>query len=369
MDVLVRREGVWERARPLAHSKEDEFQLLVQDVFPQVLASQFDRPSVVAREVQTREGGRVDVVSIDQDGIITLCECKLEKNAGSRREVLGQVLEYAGSFADMAFEEFAARVSDRLETDLVGAMAEAAAEDFDPVAWTEAVDGNLRSGTFRLVVAVDALTEALRQTVLYLNERCAFPLVAAELRLVTEQGVEVLVPRLFGEEAAERKLERRTRAAPTVRNPDVVIVPATRALAEFERLSAYICQPKRSFQLVEYLGFYWQRRIEPRFPKIRGFVKDVLFTPEEAQRLKGDPDPLTARVGEIVEQALADVEGDRRVGERYQVVPLDIDSGFTLAAPIEHKGPSAWTQNQRYATVDALRTQPATTDDLAQAEG
>src|ERR687896_843764 len=108
MDVLVRREGVWERARPLAHSKEDEFQLLAQEVFSQVLASQFDRPSVVAREVQTPEGGRVDVVSIDQDGIVTLCECKLGKNAGSRREVLGQVLEYAGSFSGMPFEEFAA---------------------------------------------------------------------------------------------------------------------------------------------------------------------------------------------------------------------------------------------------------------------
>jgi hypothetical protein len=154
-----------------------------------------------------------------------------------------------------------------------------------------------------------------------------------------------------------------------VRNPDVVIVPATKALGEFERLSAYICQPKRSFQPVEYLGFYWQRRIEPQFPKVLGFVKDVLFTPEEAQRLKSEPDPVTARVGQIVEQALADDEGDRRVGERYQVVPLDIEAGFTLAAPIEHEGPSAWTQNQRYATADALRTQPATTDDLAQAEG
>src|SRR5439155_20837312 len=126
-------------------AKEDAFQRLVQDVFPHILASQFDRLSVVAREVQTRQGGRVDVVSIDQDGIITLCECKLEKNAGSRREVLGQVLEYAGSFTDMPFEEFAARVSDRLATDLVGAMGEAATDDFDPVAWTEVVDAQLRA--------------------------------------------------------------------------------------------------------------------------------------------------------------------------------------------------------------------------------
>src|SRR4051812_29373372 len=119
MDVLVKDSGVWKRAEICAHRREDAFQQLAQEVFPQVLASQFDRPSVVAREVQTPQGGRVDVVSVDQDGIITLCECKLEKNAGSRREVLGQVLEYAGAFAGMSYDEFASRMSDRLESDLI----------------------------------------------------------------------------------------------------------------------------------------------------------------------------------------------------------------------------------------------------------
>lgn len=171
MEPLVRRAGSWERPNAPAYTKEESFQNLVQEVFPQVLASQFDRPSVVAREVQTPEGGRVDVVSIDQDGIVTLCECKLEKNAGSRREVLGQVLEYAGSFAGMSFEDFAARMSDRLDTDVVSAMRDAAADDFDTTVWIEAVENQLVVGKFRLVIAVDALTDTLRQTVLYLNER------------------------------------------------------------------------------------------------------------------------------------------------------------------------------------------------------
>jgi hypothetical protein len=369
MQLLVKRNGRWERPKPSLHAQEVGFQQLVQDVFPQVLASQFDRPSVVAREVQAPHGGRIDVVSIDQDGIITLCECKLEKNAGSRREVLGQVLEYAGAFAGMPVDDFAGRVASRLDTDLLTAMAQSAAEDFHADAWRAALDGHLRAGRFRLVVAVDALTDTLRQTVLYLNDHADFSLVVAELRLVTEGSVEMLVPRLFGEEAAERKLVSRTKAAPGVRNPDVVIVPATKALAEFQRLGAYICQPRRSFQPVKYLGFYWQRRIEPQFPKVWDFVKDVLFTPQEAERLRADPDALTSRVGEVVQQALGDPDSDREVGERYQVVPLDLEAGFTLDAPIQHDGPAAWTQNQRYATRDALEKNPATTDELAEAEG
>lgn len=224
----MRHEGVWERPRSVAHAKEDEFQRLVQDVFP----------AGSGKPVRSAFGGREG----GSDQTRGTRRCRLHRSRRNHHPLRAQAREErrlaaGGSRTGVgvrrllcrhAFEEFAARVSDRLDTDLVGAMGEAAAEDFDPVAWTEAVDGNLRSGTFRLVVAVDALTDALCQTVLYLNERCAFPLVAAELRLVTEQGVEVLVRRLFGEEAAERKLERRTRAAPTVRNPDVVIVPAAR---------------------------------------------------------------------------------------------------------------------------------------------
>ena len=52
-------------------------------------------------------------------------------------------------------------------------MRDAAAEDFDPDDWRAAVEEQLRTGSLRLVVAVDALSDTLRQTVLYLNERCA----------------------------------------------------------------------------------------------------------------------------------------------------------------------------------------------------
>src|SRR5262245_27450942 len=137
--LLVKRKSGWEPPAFRIHAKEQSFQHLVQSVFPQVLASQFDRPSITAREVQTPEGGRADVVSVDQDGIITLCECKLDKNAGSRREVLGQVLEYGASFAGMSFNEFATRVADRLDTDFVGAMTAAATEDFVADEWESAV--------------------------------------------------------------------------------------------------------------------------------------------------------------------------------------------------------------------------------------
>lgn len=57
--------------------------------------------------------------------MITLCECKLDRNAGSRREVLGQILEYGGSLHGMKFGDFRRLVSDRIDADLVDAMRDA----------------------------------------------------------------------------------------------------------------------------------------------------------------------------------------------------------------------------------------------------
>jgi len=133
--------------------------------------------------------------------VITLCECKLDRNAGSRREVLGQVLEYAGSLKGMKLGDFRRLVSDRLEIDLIDAMRERTTEDFDPFAWEETVALSLEGGHFRLVVAVDQLTDVLKQTVLYLNDRAAFSLLVAEMRRVRHNGVEMLAPSVFGEEA------------------------------------------------------------------------------------------------------------------------------------------------------------------------
>jgi RecB family endonuclease NucS len=61
-----------------------------------VLRTQTDAPAVIVREVSMPDGGRIDVLAIDADGEISICECKRASNPGSRREVVGQVLEYAG---------------------------------------------------------------------------------------------------------------------------------------------------------------------------------------------------------------------------------------------------------------------------------
>ncbi len=366
MDLLIRGGDGWVPAESLHYIGESEFQQVVQETFERTLTAQSERAVVVTREVPTPEGGRIDVVAVDQDGVVSLCECKLDRNAGSRREVLGQVLEYAGSLKGMTFGDFRRLLSARLETDLVDAMRERATDDFDAVAWEESVARSLDIGRFRLVIAVDQLTDVLKQTVLYLNERATFSLLVAEMRRVRHNGVEMLAPSVFGEEAAQRKLPKRS-SSPTVRDADTVIVAATLAHPEFKRLGAYICQPKRSFRDgIRYLGFYTERTIFPEFPAIAERRLDVPISEENVAKLRGGSE-MDKRVAEVIAAALA--TPDRSTRERQQVILLDLDAGFSLERPIHHDGPAAWTQNQRYTTSAALRSEPETTEALAALEG
>jgi len=119
----------WEKADPATFASEIEFQGLVRETFDQVLATQSDAPAVIAQEVVMPDQGKLDLLGIDTDGVIAVCECKLASNSGARREVLGQVLEYGGQLCGMSFRDFRARVEARLGGNLFEAMAKIASEE------------------------------------------------------------------------------------------------------------------------------------------------------------------------------------------------------------------------------------------------
>ena len=369
--MLVRRDAKeWRRAEPVGFANEVEFQGLVQETFDQVLATQSDAPAVIAREVAMPDQGKLDVLGIDTDGVVSVCECKLASNAGARREVLGQVLEYAGQLHGMSFRAFRTRVEARIGGDLFDAMAKVIDEnEWDRDVWTDEVTDRLDSGRFRVIVATDAITPTLKQTVLYLNTHTDLPVMAVELQRAQKDGVEVLVPTVFAEEQARRKAPAPA-VTSTVENADTVVVAATFALADYERTKAYICQPMRSFRDgIEYLGFYAKRRIEPFFPRVLGFKKSLPFRSETVDSLLASGDPLDARVAQIIKLELADSNSQREWGKEYQVVPLDPSQGFELPQAIKHDGGSAWLRGQRYTSSEALKTKPATTDELQAAGG
>jgi hypothetical protein len=137
-----------------------------------------------------------------------------------------------------------------------------------------------------------------------------------------------------------------------VTESDVVVVPARDAWPEYQEYSAYVCQPDRAFQPVTRIGFYSQGRIYPLVPKILATHERVEF------QFKRHPGEL----GKLVDRLLK--ETPRSAGKSYKVLFLsapDDKQTVRLEQPIvndlttEDGRTTAFTQNQRYVSLAALR--------------
>ena len=138
---------------------------------------------------------------------------------------------------------------------------------------------------------------------------------------------------------------------------DVVIVAARVAWPEYQKYHVYVCQPDRSFKQVARIGFYSQGKIHPLIPKIIDVHEHVEFVPEQ----------YDGKLRSLIEKLLE--ETTRKQGEAYKVVFLsapDSTETVNLGQPIvndlqtESGGITAFTQNQRYMTLERLRNAKTT---------
>jgi hypothetical protein len=209
--VLIRRSGGgWEPPSVTSYENEAELQNLVRESPELVGAS----AAVVAlREFALPNAGYLDVLLVGLDGSVTLVEAKLNRNPEIRRAVVGQLLGYAGGLWGMSYDELDGVVRGRTGSSLAEqAESVAGDEEFDQVEFRARVADNLAEGAFRLVFAVDEITEDLKRAVEYLNAHTttALEVIVLEFRYSRVDGLEILLPNSFGEEAARRKHSART---------------------------------------------------------------------------------------------------------------------------------------------------------------
>ncbi len=144
---------------------------------------------------------------------------------------------------------------------------------------------------------------------------------------------------------------------------DTVVVAAKVAYDEYLQYSAYICQANRSFRDIDRFAFYRAKRIEPHIPKILIRMMDVEWTEAEAARLVASANSDDHTVGELMRRVMAEPTG--RDEASYQIIVLsgpDDAETIRLAAPLEHRGPSAWAQGQRYASSERMKRAESTND-------
>ena len=144
---------------------------------------------------------------------------------------------------------------------------------------------------------------------------------------------------------------------------DTVVVAARVAYPEYLAMGAYACQPNRSIRNVSRMGFYTHKQVMPEIAEVYRRFTDVLFVPGEARRLRAKKDPLEKRLADVIRRRLT--TRPEQLGGHFDVHilsgPTDPDT-LILDSPIQHIPHNAWTQGQRYTSVERLKKAKTTAD-------
>jgi hypothetical protein len=157
------------------------------------------REYAVADELGDRRS--LDHLLLDQDGIPTFVEVKRSSDTRIRREVVGQMLDYAANairycgslqatFLTMAKEE---------GIDPEEKMRELLGREADLQKFWETVENNLQLGNLRLLFVADQIPPELQRIIEYLNEQLErTEVLGVEIKRFTSDSVQTLVPKVVG---------------------------------------------------------------------------------------------------------------------------------------------------------------------------
>lgn len=213
------------RMRPGAPSSEDKMQELVAR-YPELIGDADGDLLLISREQPVSDGldssGRwsLDHLFVTRNAVPVLVELKRASDTRLRREIVGQLLDYAangvaywqaGSIAEAFRATCASRQANAEE------VLSIFLGDADISAFWEQVDANLKAGRIKLVFVADVIPPELARVVEFLNEQMRADVRAVELRWFEgDSGVMTLVPRIIGEtqRAAAHKSAGRDLPAP-----------------------------------------------------------------------------------------------------------------------------------------------------------
>jgi hypothetical protein len=154
---------------------------------------------------------------------------------------------------------------------------------------------------------------------------------------------------------------------------EVLVVAARKALADYQKYGVYICQPNRTFRPCSHMAFYSSGRIHHQIPSILGKIEQIMMTREAVEGYsddKGHRERFLFVIDEL------DKSASPRIGELAKVLFLSMpDDDMTINLPndIENDLMSesdrtiAFTQGQRYVSLERLQQAPLTTSELLKA--
>ena len=151
----------------------------------------------------------------------------------------------------------------------------------------------------------------------------------------------------------------------------VLVVAARKAYPEYLRYGLYFCQPNRSFRRSLHMGFYYEGQVQAEFPEIQGSIESIQIEEETVRSEEDLTEEQRQRLLDVIAQ-LED-EGNPRIGKQEKVLFLserDAEETLKIERPIRNDLASesgrtiAFTQGQRYVTLEAVKEEPETTSEL-----
>lgn len=229
------------------YASEELFQEMLEQ-FPALLAGDLIDPVnprkwlLIKREAgvpDSADGGNrwsVDHLFVDQDGIPTLVEVKRGTDTRIRREVVGQMLDYAANSivywsVESIREQFnathALKADPRAEQNPVLTAFLAATGVDEDTFWGE-VKENLLSGRIRMLFVADTIPKELRSIVEFLNKQMdPAEVLALEIKQFLAEGLRTLVPTLIGR-TTEAEIRKGSGNAPRQWDEDEFLSQAER---------------------------------------------------------------------------------------------------------------------------------------------
>jgi len=215
-----------ERVPLAAYDSETVLQKLIED-YPALLASEQIDPDdpprwlLIKREagIPDAEGSSdrwsADHLLLDQNGRPTIVETKRSSDTRIRREVIGQMLDYAANatlyWPTDRIRALAAETCggtqqlDDCVRKLIG-VTNAQDSVLEIQAYWRKVDHNLRNGELRLLFVADEIPRELRRVIEFLNEHMPrIEVLGVEVRQFAGERMRALVPRVIGQTERARQ--------------------------------------------------------------------------------------------------------------------------------------------------------------------
>jgi hypothetical protein len=127
----------------------------------------------ICMELETREAGSLDALFANHLGLLTIAEFKLWRNPEARREVVGQILDYARVLRRWTYADLQREVSRRLKkpgANAVFELVKAQHPDLEETRFVDNVSRCLKQGRFLLMVIGDGIREGAEAIATYVQE-------------------------------------------------------------------------------------------------------------------------------------------------------------------------------------------------------